>query len=287
MITETGRMRALKKLIELREVGGYDLPAAVVEAYQLTIKVAALPVEPAAFLHEDAAVALVAAVGKGETPNLVELGGRVSEAVEAASRVEHAARILATAREKADYSALAEMQRRADEIVVNHLRPVYGLTLDRARRDAALLGGHPTDPSSIVTAAAKVRSAWASLRDSAQQYRVVRQARQLANDAGGRVPEHDLQDQYATFRDPFSFFPEPGAPRCRRSRTRARTSSWSCGSPLAPEGRLSRGCQPRLSKIRHGSTSTARSPNDGASPTTRRERWWAADERQNPGRTTG
>ncbi len=209
MTTEIGRTQCLRKLVELREAGGYDLPAAVVEAYELTKKVAALPIQSAAaFLHEDAAVAVLAAVGKGATPNLVDLGAQVRKAIEAATNTEHANRILATAREKADYSALAEMQRRADDVVVGNLRSAFEATLDTARRHAATLGSHPTDPGSIVTAPAKVRSAWSSLRDSAQQYRVLRQARQLANDAGLRVAEHDLQDQYATFRDPFGFFPE-------------------------------------------------------------------------------
>lgn len=209
MTTETGRMRALHKLVELREAGGYDLPAAVVQAYELTKKVAALPVEPAAaFLHEDAAVAVLAAIGKGATPNLVDLGAQVRKAIEAATNTEHANRILATAREKADYAALGVMQRHADDVVVGNLRSAFEATLDTARRHAATLGSHPTDPGSIVTASAKVRSAWASLRDSAQQYRVVRQARQLANDAGVRAPEHDEQHQFATLRDPFSLFPE-------------------------------------------------------------------------------
>ncbi len=63
-------------------------------------------------------------------------------------------------------------------------------------------------PATLITAGAKVRAAWARLRDAADRYQLLRQAWSDANNAGAHQPEHDTLGQFAVFADPFALFPD-------------------------------------------------------------------------------
>ncbi len=215
MTTERGRTQAIKALIPLQEPGNFTLPANLLTAHELPAKVRAVPLpSPEPYDVHSAANEMLHVLGSGETPDLAKLARRVSQTERATLDVMTAQRVAADALEQAEHVVLGVIGDTADRIITGCLRPAFEANLDEARKHSGALAGHPLDTRALVTAPAKVRTAWAAVGECANRYHVLREARHLVNVAGLRQVQHDTDGKFGTFERPAELFPgyDPSKP---------------------------------------------------------------------------
>jgi len=208
MTTERGRTHALTRLVEMREAGGFTLPAELLDAHALPAQVRAVPQPPLdAYTVQDAADELLHTLGRGETAGLAALAQSVRHADESGSATALGRRITVDALEHAENAAINTAADLADRVICDHLRPAFDETLGQVRRNRGALHGKPHDARALVTASAKARAAWSEVDACAGRYRILREARHLANVAGLRQAESDVQGMFATFAAPLVLTP--------------------------------------------------------------------------------
>lgn len=96
-------------------------------------------------------------------------------ALNAETRLRSAQRILSMANEKAERALAATLNKYADAIVANHLRPVVEKTLSEVRRAAPVLNGLDlTDAHLGFAASEKVRNAFRTLDEATVRYQRLR-----------------------------------------------------------------------------------------------------------------
>jgi hypothetical protein len=208
MTTTLGRIIALKILVDQQEAGGYTLPRPLLDAYQRSIAAAAILAPPSqAFAPQDAADQIVRCLTDGADPDLADLAQRVRHATEAGNDRELAHRILAVAAEMTQNTAVNIAADLADVVITDHLRPVFAANLERVAGHGTILGGYPLDTRALISAPAKVRSAWTAVKACADRHRLLIEARSRVNTAGLRQPQRDTTGMYAAFELPRALFP--------------------------------------------------------------------------------
>ncbi len=208
MTTDRGRIRALDRLVDLQEAAGYKLPAGLLAAHALPGRVRAVPPpEPAAYDVADAALEILHTLERGDLPDPAALAEQVRRAATAGTDSDLAKRVTAAALERAQEAAINCAAATADAIIADCLRPAFDETLEQVRRHSGALAGHALEPRALVAASAKARAAWSELDACAGRYRILREARHLANVAGLRQAESDVQGMFAALADPFALAP--------------------------------------------------------------------------------
>lgn len=207
--TDRGRLAALTSLVAWQAVGGYTLPAAVLDAANVHTAAVGLPVLPPAPLrHLDTAAAqAVAALARGETPDPMKLAGAVTAGQAQADAVSAARRLVGIAAEQAAARAVAVAAEHATAIVVDILAPAYADTLDLARRQAPAVAGHPLDGGGW-DAPPKARAARAKLHELTARHRALREARAAIVGLGGQEPAQDTAGQFMLLRRPQALAPD-------------------------------------------------------------------------------
>lgn len=203
MTHDRGRLHALKTLIDLQGTGGFTLPPELLTAATLPEQVGAqtLP-EPPVFGEQQAADAVLYDLQQGRTLDLDSYAAKVLDSQAAGQRRERSLQILQATRELAVTVAVNAAADFADHVVTTTLRPAFDDTLAQSARCATALHGHPLDHRALITAPAKVRTAWLELQGLADRYSAIRQARTAINTAGLRAAEHDGSGEFAHLHSP-------------------------------------------------------------------------------------
>lgn len=201
-------INSLTNLIESSEVGGYTLPAELLDSYRTYQRVKALEVpQPAAVDMDAAAARVVSAVAAGEGVDLVAAASVFEDKEREKRNATQAAGILRLAVEQASGTVTLLTSDLTETIIANHLRPAYAELHEEVRKTTQALDGIGLDPHQILKAPAKVRNAYLELPALADKSDVIRKAWRLANTIGHRQPQHDTNGLYSTFRKPMTFFP--------------------------------------------------------------------------------
>jgi hypothetical protein len=203
MTTDRGRFQALTRLVGLQDAGGFTLPRELLDAAALPSRVGdlALPELPA-YRIEQAADDVLSDLLADRPADLDGYAQRLADLAAARERYGLAQTIAANALEQAQSVAVNAAADMADRIITTCLRPAFEALQQDIAGHAKALDGHPLDDRSLITAPAKVRTAWSELRVHADQYGTLREARAAMNTAGLRVPEHDTGGEFATFQHP-------------------------------------------------------------------------------------
>lgn len=218
MTSDRGRIQALHRLVDLQTPGAFTLPQELLTAADLPTKVSslALPEIPDHSI-ESAADDVLRDLRAGQAPNLDGYAQRLADISSARQRYDVARTIVANAREHAQSMAVNTAADLADKVVTDVLRPVFEALLSEAADHAKTLDGHPLDDRSLVTAPAKVRSSWGKLRDLAEQYAALREARARACTAGLRIAQRDAANEFLIVQCPQVLTGhEPGTGRAPR-----------------------------------------------------------------------
>lgn len=203
MTTDRGRLHALTTLLALREAGGFELPADVVTAAELLARVGAvtLPALPE-YRIEQAADELLDALRIGRPVKLAEQADRLLEVTTAGARQQQAQMLVHNAAEQATHEAINTAADHAERIITAHLRPAFDALLAQAERHTAAMAGHPLEPQAIITAPAKVRTAWSELSALAACYGALREARRMTNTVAELQTAHDHAGEFAVLNNP-------------------------------------------------------------------------------------
>jgi len=239
MTTDRGRLHALTALIDNRVAAGYTLPPELLDAHALIRTASALPLPEHQPLHPDGAAGLaVADLLTGRTPDLGDLAERVHATERAGHRRQTAQMIYRAVVEQATNHTLVVAMDTADQTITEHLRPAFAAVLEQAARHVGTFTGQPLDHRALVTAPAKVRTAWAEMQTLADRHHLIRQARAQVNVAGLRTVQHDTSGEFAAFADPRALTGHPAnavtrAPRVETPSDPVDLMLWLAG-PAAP-----------------------------------------------------
>jgi len=197
---------SLTTLVSAADGGGYTLPEELLAAYRTYTRVKETELAaPARLDTETAAARLVAAVVGGEDPDLLAIGREVNDSTAALQVYDHAQQVLRLAVEQAGERATFLAGDLTERIIVEHLRPAFQQVHAEAREVAQALQGYGLDPHALVTAPAKVRTAYGSLPFLVARRSIILTARRLVNTAGHRTPQHDVSGYFADFAEPLAF----------------------------------------------------------------------------------
>lgn len=216
MYEERNRAKTLDDLVAAQEVGGFTLPAPILQAHTTYTAAKAVIPPTAERLHEGTAAEQLA--------NAYTAGGGGLDALEAARRVTQATadvesadlayRIHSAAVAQVGARAVHVACEHADQIITDHLRPSYLDVLDQAKAATTTLTGHLLNARSLMTAPAKVRAAFLSLHGIAERHNVLWHARAWVVRMAGQQPKYDTQGLFVEFEQPLALRPtwRPPAP---------------------------------------------------------------------------
>jgi len=206
----------LTSLHDSAAAGGYTLPDAVTATVATWRRTRALEVPaPSDYSPDDAARSVVDTIGSGDdTPDLAALAQRVLSRDAEQRATDQAQQIVALAADKAAIAAVATTADLAEDIIVNHLRPVLEQVYADTRDAAAALAGYGLSVPALITAPAKARNAYAALGELVTRRNVILSARAWVNQLAGLKPEHDERGLFLEFRRALKLVP-PLAPTQR------------------------------------------------------------------------
>lgn len=201
---------SLTNLVDASAGGGYTLPPELTDAYRIYRRVKAIEVPEPNPLHLDTAAArLVSAVAGGKSVDVLELGAAVAQAETDRRATELARAVLADAIEQAGNAATSVASGLTEQVISAHLRPALDEVYARVREVSAQLDGYGLDdPHRLVTAPAKVRTAYGALPALVARVTAILTARKYANFIGHREPQHDANNLFADYRQPLALSPQ-------------------------------------------------------------------------------
>jgi hypothetical protein len=202
----------LKALVALSEQGKFSLPEEIVRKYQTWVEIPKLKWDPPAVVDDEQAGAqLVAAMNRGEDPDLLDFGRAVVAGITKRQESEAAQRVMAAAREQA--ASLAEMALRdsVESIIEKVLRPRFEEIMAEATelaarlKGASFIQGESVDWTRMMSEDDRTRaarSAWRRMEPLELQRRAILQARYRVDTIGHRTPQKDTEGYFVRLAHP-------------------------------------------------------------------------------------
>ncbi len=202
------RTQHLDKLVAGRELGGYTLPSHVIAAHDSYLKAAAVTLPTSEPLHpNDAAVALADAYAAGDQLDALKVARRVADAAATADAAAMARTVHQQALLILSARAVTIAQDAAETIITEHLRPAYSRLLEQGRQAAAVLDGYSRSTTALMSAPAKVRTAYLSITELVSRHDALWQSRYEVVKLAALTPQLDDHGWFLEFANPLALRP--------------------------------------------------------------------------------
>jgi hypothetical protein len=202
-----GVSAAVAELVDLARVGEFTLPAKLTESFNASVAIQQLSIGTLDVFDVNRAADQINEYARRAEPiDLLELGRGIQAGNQQSAGVQAAQQAQRTASERAGDELATVAYSLTEEVIVEHLRPVFVQILEEAREPAKEVHEHPVSPIDLrlrdTNEVRSVRAALRRLEPLAQRRAAIVQARSRANMLGARRPERDHENMFATLRTP-------------------------------------------------------------------------------------